>query len=359
MDIPFRIYNKADAEAAHHFFSNYEIETIISNSQQPVNLLPRELRICRFCGRKGGEHFTNDSHIISELLGRGELISDFECKSCNKVFSKHEMQLANYLGIFRTLTKLKGKNGIPDFPSAGGEVNAKVRPFYNLNNAIHVNAKNGINIDPKTGQTIVEFRKHSYRPLQVFKALVRIGFCMLPKSDVESYRGFIETVLLSNKNDKPLSGHPAFMLLQSQLPRSHDHTFAILFKRKSNLAIPKYEMVLFCRNMMLQLMLPFHSDDIKYYSEFSRLKFPPGHFTDEDFFAEVSTRYVDFSDIELKKEKGEFRFNVDPKNLSNLSMYNPVTKTSMQNQPFPKDIVSVYIVEGSGAVEFPKEDTSD
>lgn len=67
-----------------------------------------------------------DAHIISELLGNHHLVSNFECDVCNSIFGNYESDLANFLGITRTIQSVKGKkNKIPKFPSYDNQLKAE------------------------------------------------------------------------------------------------------------------------------------------------------------------------------------------------------------------------------------------
>src|SRR5258708_3564260 len=61
--------------------------------------------------------FKSDAHTIPQLTGNRNLVSDFECDSCNSHFSVYESHLSAFLGLSKTLTTLKGQSGIPKYKS--------------------------------------------------------------------------------------------------------------------------------------------------------------------------------------------------------------------------------------------------
>src|SRR6476620_10786235 len=108
----FKLYtpNKYKKEA-DGFFSAYQLEAIflceVSNKKE---LVQKNLRKCRFCGRSiANTTFNNEAHLIPELLGNKKLYSDFECDACNSFFSNYESNLTNFIGITRALQKVNAK----------------------------------------------------------------------------------------------------------------------------------------------------------------------------------------------------------------------------------------------------------
>ncbi len=104
------------------FDSAYKIKRIAFSRRDILpGLKPRKERVCRFCGKSSTETtFRRVAHLLPELIGNKHLRSDFECDTCNGFFNKHENDLANFLGISRSIGGIQGKNGIPTFKSTGG-----------------------------------------------------------------------------------------------------------------------------------------------------------------------------------------------------------------------------------------------
>jgi hypothetical protein len=107
--------------------------------------------------------FQNHSHVISELIGNKYWISNFECDSCNHLFSKREADLGNYFGVARTLNNTVGKRGIPFFESVGEGITATYVPLLNNKIGIIIRRKNlntGIfNRDLPTGNLSFTIKK--------------------------------------------------------------------------------------------------------------------------------------------------------------------------------------------------------
>ena len=78
------------------FLQAYELEKEIDCPNEKMKgLIPKTKRVCRFCKLKYGEvYFKKDAHLISKLLGNKYLVSDFECDTCNGIFSKRTCSIS-------------------------------------------------------------------------------------------------------------------------------------------------------------------------------------------------------------------------------------------------------------------------
>jgi len=112
--------------------TDYEVESIYLHPEKRPKLKRKDCRICRYCGCSYTTMtFKKIAHIVPELMGNANLISDYECDSCNALFSKYENDLANFLGIARTLTA------------------AKAKEVYQHSKTLVINLKHGKMIQPK------------------------------------------------------------------------------------------------------------------------------------------------------------------------------------------------------------------
>lgn len=357
--LQYFLYQKENAPFAEEFNKNYDAIKIITAFDEPGELKEVDKRACRFCGYTSPKvNFKNKAHIIPHQLGNENLISDFECDSCNKVFSNYESELAKFLGITRTVMMTKGKKGIPNFFSPKNSVTAEIEKFFNIKKAVKVSAGDSLDFDVKSGMTVVEYEKNPYRPLLVFKSLMRIGFCMMETDDLKSYSATISKLLLSNKYDLNCSGNQLFDVYCSNLPHENP-THAILFKKKTNANIPSHVMILFSGQAMYQLTMPFHiEDEANYWHDFSALIMPPFHYKDDyKEEAKVETRMFNWSSCDLKEEKGVFGFNADPSHFNNIGAFDPKTNKFIDVDITKQKIVGFYLVKnGSGPIEFPKSE---
>ncbi|OJV54188.1 MAG: hypothetical protein BGO31_12600 [Bacteroidetes bacterium 43-16] len=349
-DIIYKVYDILGAEALKTFQENYELVNIIEGSTIPNDLISPERRVCRFCQKRHPDtSFQKKAHIIPHQLGSEHLVSDFECDKCNEVFGLYESQLANFLSVFRTMHKIKGKKKIPEFVSGGNTLHAKVGGFHNLRNIISVSDKNGFELDLDSGIIRKRYEQPPYKPLQVFKALAHIGFCMLNEDEVEDFRDYIHLGLMNGSKDQNCKNYPAFTLFVTRLPRVQSSTFALLFKKNNDRLIADYELIIFCRNLMFQLSLPLHKNGNERHRDFVRHILPGGHFIGDDFESQTPVSAIDLSDIELKKEEGYFEFRLDPEYVSKIS------KLSEDEQKEHSSIRKIFISSMDAVLRVPPE----
>src|ERR1044072_8787003 len=113
------------------FWEQYEVIDMVMPADiryDKRNLKPKHERVCKFCGFSMPEvKFPDEAHLLSEMIGNKDLFSDFECKACNLKLSNYENDLANFLGISRTILRVNTKGGIPDFKSQGKKLIARAK----------------------------------------------------------------------------------------------------------------------------------------------------------------------------------------------------------------------------------------
>lgn len=140
---------------------------------------------CIFCKKgKSETSFKKDAHIIPAALGNRSLFNYDECDNCNeKIFSKYENDLLNYLQLERILIRGKPRKGSP-----------KYRP---------INSKSFIASDPGTNQVTISVDENEhvfevieentqenilllkcnnlppYSPVGICKTLAHMGFSVL------------------------------------------------------------------------------------------------------------------------------------------------------------------------------------
>ncbi len=352
------LYDKKHAPDADRFQENYAIQNLLFSPPNPLTgLVEKKDRVCRFCKGKYPEvTFNKDAHIIPHLLGNEYLISDFECDSCNKIFSVYEAQLANYLGITRTLWKVKGKNGVPSFYSPGNVTYAKKEGFFNLKDAVVLSAPK-YDFDLKTGICTIEYDKNPFRPLQVFKVFLKIALSLMPEEDLDNYSDLL-TFILTNKWDNECKENPFFKIYRASVPY-HYNPVAILFKKWNNdLVVPTHVLILFFGNKIYQLLIPNNKDDLKLYNEgFQACLMPPFHFDVTYDEAEgIKLIEEDMSEYDLKREKEIIRTQCDPQVLQNLSAYDLKTNTFVEKEFDPNSIVKMIIVEDGQVFKIPSKD---
>ena len=83
------------------------------NDDNKIHLGDKKDKMCRFCGKKHPEvKFKMITHAIPEFTGNKTLISEYECDTCNALFSQMETQMSNYMNIYHTAAQVFGKRAL-------------------------------------------------------------------------------------------------------------------------------------------------------------------------------------------------------------------------------------------------------
>lgn len=335
-------------EAAQNFSSAYLIKEIKLPLQgYPNNLKPKKDRICRYCSKSTPTvSFKSLAHLIPEFLGNKFLICDFECDICNNVFSVYEDSLANYLGIARTLNNIKGKEGLPEYKSK--DLSVRKTNFLNHQNVLSVERiKNSplTSFNKETGLINVEYIKHSFRPLYIYKYFLKLGLSLLEESQVKQYSSAISFV--THPTSIP-QYNSVCRLFGYELNVSHPDPIAILFeKRSAELVVPTHTLVLLIKKSMFQIYLWGNESDnvILGPSLVSVPLAPPLILGGASHFSTVDLINVDLSSIDLLKEqKGYASFLISKEEMKKVKLFNPETNQfdEMPDDEIIKQMIIVH-----------------
>ena len=298
------------------FFALYEIIDIQPNILQQVSLRHPHERTCRFCKKSYPEvSFKKKAHIIPELMGRNKLVSDFECDTCNLLFSKYETDLAYFIGAPRSLTSQKAKEGVPTYKSADKKLIIRTNPDVEKGGGLTIESENFDNrivIDEDNKKVKINADRPSHVPLKAYKALVKILLTLLPDEAFSKY-AFLLQALLNLEDEKTiLTGHPmcrAMIYVNPGIP--FPSPLAIVMEKKdAQSTIPTHSMVLYFHNYIYQIFLPFYTDDKWLYDGIQKFTlFAAAPMVDETFvekFGAPKFYSVDLSANTLvKKQKHE------------------------------------------------------
>ncbi|RDC65556.1 HNH endonuclease [Adhaeribacter pallidiroseus] len=341
-------------EERDRFLKNYGIERLaICPIEEIKNIKPKEKRKCRFCGRDYSQTtFNNISHIIPELLGNKYLISDFECDSCNDFFGKkYENNLANFLGVSRTLSGVKSKdNKIPIFNSSGYKLLAKRKEFYGIKDGISLSlptlAKGIFTIDDRAGKAEIKFLKPSYVPIKVYKAFLKVALSIIPEKYVDDYKYAFQHL----KEDDNFFSEVA-KIAYYELPHNHSVANPICFlfrKFEPKNRIPNHVFALYFQSYIFQFPLPFSLTDknngLYNGSPSSVTLCPPILFSEPKLGAKYFRIIKDFSSQNNIKEEEFITFSFEPNIMSDLKAYDIKTGEVTDITFNPEDIAEIYMV---------------
>ena len=255
--------NENNIKKAKNFFSKYELLSMFGDSEEKFILGNENQRICRFCKKSDKEtKFKKDAHVIPEFMGNHNLLSFFECDSCNELFAKYEDSFANFVGINRTITQIKGKkNKIPKYkdPRTGLEM------FVN-EEAIQITAIEGTDVfemDEKNKSFTLKTKRPGYIPIHIPKILIKIGLSMLLEDELDDY-DYTRKFLIDREKESQFKDSNTLRIFGYFIPGppKFNKPFVQLYRRIDNeFKTPFYQMIFYYANYQLQMTLPFGEKD--------------------------------------------------------------------------------------------------
>lgn len=278
----------------------YEAYDLISlRNEDARNIYPlkhKKDRKCRFCNKKSGEvTFKKIAHLVPEALGNKRMRSDFECDQCNEHFGIYEDQFCKFLGISRTIGRVKGKNGIPKYKSPDHKLIIRPgdMPVPNKNAGVIIESNVEKNehfiFDQANSKFIIRAPRQPYTPFQVYKAILKIGLSLIPDEATIDYDDAFHLLLGKAKEMKE---NPFYRVnLYVHPGPSYPSPLVLLLKKKSpNMNVPTHIFCLLFQNHMYQMYLPYNQKDMWMYDgrqEILFLKVPP--FIDKHFALKYGT----------------------------------------------------------------------
>lgn len=315
------------SDAFKKFVDVYEVDNLIMDGDRKPNLKPKNQRVCRFCDKAmPNVTFRKDAHSLSQLMGNRNIVSDAECDTCNHFFSKYENDLASFMGLSRTLSFLKGQNGIPKYKSPdknliigendedgedGEDGENKANKRLKLTSFGLENDHFKVDEDDKT--LLIKGTKHPYTPLKVFKLLAKIGYSLLPEDELSKFQT-MRKVIMSEEFDNKVNGNPLFRLFEMISP-GPPFPSPMIFSCKKKAEhqatpCPTWTYVIYFQNYIYQFFLPYYDDDywiFKPGGTVTILRMPP--LLDKKWietFGEPSFLSIDLSSNIIKKNEPQY-----------------------------------------------------
>lgn len=223
----------------------------------------RAQRHCRFCDRSEPKvTFHKQAHALPEFIGNKSLLSQFECDSCNDLFSEAiEDHFAKFFAPFNTLSQIRGKRGIPTYRSSTKKSRIEVGP-----DALQITAHADddlIRIDEEKRVLTVQTIPQPFVPVAVYKCLTKMGLSVLPESEVEHYVVALRWIR-DRDHRRPVFAGGSLICLYTFVPGPHPlpGIKVLLFQRKRDAdLVPHMVFVVAFGNWALQVFLPFSSQD--------------------------------------------------------------------------------------------------
>lgn len=252
--------DRALAETFREFYEPYGYQGTLEGNLRESRKLKKATVTCRYCKKNRAETtFSQDTHLISKLLGKNTYYTHDECDTCNQQFRLAENDLAAYLGTSRVFNHMIAGTSAPGFESANGNIKIKKK-----NDLIWLEKKgdgnDDLKIDLKDGKAAIKMETQLFRPENVYKALLKMAMGMLPEADLPDYDVGFE-FLLHMENYPELAYFKRALLTETDIVIARP--FAQLFKKLETVTDERFPQHLFClsvANLVFQLALPGHRD---------------------------------------------------------------------------------------------------
>jgi len=246
-----------------NFWEKYEL---VSSTK---SYIPSKIKskTCRYCDRTDKETtFTQDTHLLPELIGENDILTFDECDICNNLFSDYESNFSIFIRPYITLLGIKGKKKIPAFQSRTIERNEETRTTFKHRQEnqkeLHIQRIDDYSINTVDKTFEVLFRKPPFVPLKVYKSLLKIGLSLLPtkfdKYNKEAFKWL--TKREENLNFIRLSFITTLKRSYFEKPSADLYRAKKLLKGKQE--FPEHILILCFANQVIQIFLPF-SDELR------------------------------------------------------------------------------------------------
>jgi hypothetical protein len=306
-------------ERAKLFYEKYDLKEIIiqgDEQRSKKNLKGNRVRRCVFCQNSYPEaSFSSYSHLVPQLIGNSNLYSDFECDHCNEVFSGYENDLANFLGVSRSVLGINSEKIAPSFVAR--KLSAKSRSYISDN--ILIIAPEDLKIDGHTRK--IKYFKNPFEPSRVYKALLKSALSIVGERAIsENYKHALDYLKGNFEITKGafISGYN--LSFQLNLPL---HIY--LFEKKiKNDPIPTHFVVFHFHNNIIAIPIPLHKEDSFFYNKSFDILVPPPYFINYKNMkiAFPSSYFRDLADHEkITNEEEIITFQLDPKSIENTAIY--------------------------------------
>lgn len=264
----FELHPVGLEEANNMFAENYKlIQHIECSPEFVIELKDPMSRTCIFCAKSYPDvAFGNIAHLVPKSLGNIHIISDFECDECNAKFSRYESDLARFLSMQRTICKTKsGPQKVAKFTSDREQVmvshlSKSDTTFLKISK--QQNPNNPISFDEISNQFKIEFKTKKYRPLYVYKALLKIALSVMPADRLQNYTHALKFLVTSSYDHVPQLVFPVDWNVMPWGIKFEPVSIYLYEKIESQSIIPTHVVAVYAGGSVFQYHIPCYNDDI-------------------------------------------------------------------------------------------------
>lgn len=182
---------------------------------------------CRLCGTDELWRFRREAHTVPEALGNKWIYSVDECDDCNNRTSRYESALAASIGAILTIGGVRGKK------NQTRQTGRSRGPAYIRHarvggrRALRAWVKNNdsdieMTSDEITGvlSATLPIANEMFRPLDAHKALLKIGYALLPETELAQYAGLRRSLLdpIASVGERPQTVGLSFAMVGNSPP---------------------------------------------------------------------------------------------------------------------------------------------
>ncbi|SEQ23346.1 HNH endonuclease [Myroides profundi] len=278
-------------------------KTFHLNTKEKIFLGKENDKKCRFCKKKEPEvGFNNIAHAIPEFVNNHNLLSYYECDSCNSKFARTiETHMGDYMNPFHTISQVRGKKGVPSVKK-GGEKSRIDLKAEGLKVEAHDGEREIFEIDEENKTITLKAIRATYIPIAIYKCLTKMALTIIDESELINFENTIEWIN-EEEHDKSRFEIANLKCFYSFTPGPlpHDFTTCTVYKRKDNHIdnVPYMIFLLAYGNYTFQIYLPISSKDK---GELTFISIPtPFDFKNE--FGAPKYKLLDFSSKEKVKNE--------------------------------------------------------
>ena len=220
-------------------------------------------RHCRFCGKDEPEvTFKHEAHALPAAFGNTGLFSNYECDACNHLFGRGiENHLGNWTKPMRTLSRIKGRSGVPTIKKPGPKKGWRVEYSDTGFQLKQYQDEPFFEVDEEAKQLRFELHRDAYVPVAALKGLVKIGLTLIPHEETQHFRETFDWLRDTDHSRNFVAEFPVFRTFIPG-PMPNDLIVLILMRRRAGIdTVPYAFFTLAYGNHVLQVFLPSISQD--------------------------------------------------------------------------------------------------
>ncbi|WP_055437700.1 HNH endonuclease [Lacinutrix algicola] len=273
------------------------------NTTEKIYLGNKEDKKCRFCKKTEPEVLFNKiAHAIPEFVNNHNLLSYYECDSCNSKFARTiETHMGDYMNPNHTMSQVRGKKGVPSVRK-GGEKSRIDLKKDGLKIQAHDGEREIFDFDEVNKTITLKTIRATYIPIAIYKCLTKMALTIIDESELENFRNTLEWINEEQHDNSRFSLNNLkcfYSFTPGPLP--HDFTSCLLFKRKEEHKdnVPYMIFLLAYGNYTFQIYLPLSNKDS------GEIQFTaiPTPFDSKNEFGAPKYKILDFSSTEKVKNE--------------------------------------------------------